>query len=157
VVVDVIFVIVFARSDQAEFAERVGGGEEADFAGGVAVDDEDQIGAATGALDVEVEAFVGFVVEELIGASGVTQGVTIEAVGSLGERIFDDVEEMAVVGAPGGGGDAFDAEGQEFGGTEVFDLQRVLAEAGSVGGVGEEMIVVGDLERAEAEEGVALG
>jgi len=156
-VVDVVFVIVFTRGDPLEFAERVGGGEEADFAGGVAVHDEEEIGAAARAFDVDAKTFVGFFVEELVCAGGVTEGMAKESVGAFGEGIFDDVEKMAVVGGPGGGGDAFDAEGQEFGGAEIFDLEGVLAEAGGVGRVGEEMVVVGDFEGAEAEEGVALG
>ena len=156
-VLNVVFVIVFAGSDQLEFAERVGSGEEADFAGGVAVDDEDEISAAAGALDVNVEALVGFFVKELVGSGGIAESVAIETMGPLGDGIFDDEEKVAVVGGPGGGSDAFDAEGQEFERTQVFDLERVLAETGGVCGVGEEMVVVGDLERAEAEEGMALG
>src|SRR5690242_9774808 len=152
-VVGVIFVIVFAGGDQSKLAERSGGGEEADFAGSVAVDDEDEIRAAAGAFDVNVETLVGFFVEELVGAGGIAEDVAIKAMGALGEPVFDYIEEMAVVGGPGGGGDAFDAEGQEFGGAEVFDLENVLAEAGGVGGVGEEVVVVGDLEGTEAEEG----
>jgi len=104
-----------------------------------------------------VEALVGFFVDELVGAGGIAEYVAIKAIGSLGDRIFYYVEEVAVVGGPGRGSDAFDAKGQEFGSAEVFDLERVLAEAGGVGGVGEEMVVVGDFERAEAEEGMALG
>jgi hypothetical protein len=155
-VVAVVFVVVFAGSDEAEFAERVGGGEKANFAGGVAVDAEHEISAAAGTLYVNVEALVGFIIEELVCAGRIAEDVAIKAMGTLGEGIFDYVEEMAVVGGPGGGGDAFDAEGQEFGGTEIFDLERVLAEAGDVGGVGEELVVVGDFEATEAEEGMAL-
>ena len=40
---------------------------------------------------------------------------------------------------------------------EILDFEGVLAEAGGVGGVGEEGIVVADFEDAEAEEGVAFG
>lgn len=156
-VVGVIFVMVFAGGDQLEFAERVARGEKANFAGGVAVDDEDEISTAAGALDVNVESLVGFFIEELVGADGLAEDVAIKAMGTLGEGIFDYIEEKAVIGGPGGGGDAFDAEGQEFGSAEILDLQRVLAEPGGVGGIGEEVVVVRDFKRAEAEEGVALG
>src|SRR6476620_2726210 len=127
-VVGVVFVVVFAGSDEAEFAERVGGGEKANFAGGVAVDVEYEISATARTFDVNVEALVGFFVEELVRASRIAEDVAIKAMGTLGEGIFDYVEEMAIVGGPDGGGDAFDTEGQEFGCAEIFDLQRVLAE-----------------------------
>src|SRR5208283_2586278 len=56
-----------------------------------------------------------------------------------------------------GGRDALDAEREERGVVQIFDLEGVLAEAGGVGGVGEEGIVVTDFKDAEAEERVAFG
>jgi hypothetical protein len=76
---------------------------------------------------------------------------------ALGDGVFDYVEEVAVVGGPGGGGYAFGAEGKKCAAAEFLDLEGVLAEAGGVGGIGKEMVVVGDVERAEAEEGMAFG
>jgi len=80
-----------------------------------------------------------------------------ELVGAFGDFVFDDVEESAIVGGPGSAGDAFDAERKHCGVVEIFDFESVLAEAGGVCGVGEEGIVVADLEDAEAEEGLAFG
>jgi hypothetical protein len=78
-------------------------------------------------------------------------------VGALGDFVFDDVEEGAVVGGPGDAGDALNAEGKKRRVLEIFDLESVLAEAGGVRGEGEEGIVVADFEDAETEEGVAFG
>ena len=155
-VVDVVFVVVFARVDERELAGGSIGAEIADFTGGVAVGDEEQIRAAAAAFDVNAEALVFFLVEEGVRARG-AEDVAIELVGALGDFVFDDVEEGAVVGGPGGGGDALDAEREEFVGEEILDFEGVLAEAGGVRGVGEEVIVVADFEDAEAEEGVAFG
>jgi len=66
-VVDVVFVIVFARGDELEFGERSGGGEETDLAGSVAVGQEEQVGAATSAFNVNTEAFVGLFVKQCVG------------------------------------------------------------------------------------------
>jgi hypothetical protein len=66
-VVDVVFVVVFALGDELEFAEGCGRGEETDFAGGVAVRDQQKIAAAARAFDVDAEAFVGLFVEKRVG------------------------------------------------------------------------------------------
>jgi len=132
------------------------GAEVADFAGGVAVGDEENVGTAPAALDVDAEALVFFFVEKRVGAVG-AEDVAEESVGALGDFVFDDVEEGAVVGGPGGAGDALDAEREHRGVIQISDFERVLAEASGVRGVGEEGIVVADFEDTEAEEGVALG
>ena len=47
--------------------------------------------------------------------------------------------------------------GRRFAGLQVLDVQRVLAEAGRVGGVGQPAAIAGDVGCADVEEGVALG
>jgi len=76
---------------------------------------------------------------------------------ALGDFIFDDIKERAIIGSPGGAGDTLDVEGEHRGICEILDFEGVLAEAGGVRGVGEEGIVVADFEDAEAEEGMAFG
>jgi hypothetical protein len=154
--IDVVFVIVFARSDEAEFAGGLIGAEKADFAGGVTVGDEEEVSATSGALDINAEALVFFLVEEGVGEAG-AEDMTIETVGALGDLVFNDVEEGEIIGGPGGAGDALDAEGKEFMGMEILDFEDELAEAGVVRGIGEEAIVVADVEGTKAEEGVAFG
>ncbi len=120
------------------------------------VGDEEDVGAAAATLDVNAEAFVFFFVEERVGAVG-AEDVAIDLVRALGDFIFDDIKEGAIVGSPGGAGDTLDVEGEHGGIREILDFEGVLAEAGGVRGVGEEGIVVADFEDAEAEEGVAFG
>ncbi len=83
--------------------------------------------------------------------------MTIEAIGALGGLVLHGVEERAIVGGPGGAGDPLDAFGKRLGGAEILDVQGVLAEAGGVERIGQQMIVVADVEGTEAEEGVAFG
>jgi len=155
VVIDVVFVIIYPGGDEAEFAKWAGGGEKTDFASGVAVGDEEEVGAAAGAFDVDAKAFVGFFIKQRVGG-GIAEGMAIEAVGTFGDGVFDNVKEV-VTGRPRGTGDAFGAKGQDFAGAEVFDFEGVLTEASGIGGVGEKMVVVGDFKTAEAEEGLAFG
>jgi len=122
----------------------------------MAVDGEEKVGTAARAFDVDAEAFIGFFEEECVGFGG-TEDVAIETVGALGNFVFDCVEEGLVVGSPGGARGAFDFEGQECIGGEILYLKCVLAEAGNVGGAGEELVVVADFEGTEAEEAVAFG
>jgi hypothetical protein len=83
--------------------------------------------------------------------------MAVEAVGTLGDLVFDDVEESEIVDGPSGAGDALDAQGEEFVGVEILDFEDELAETGVVRGIGEETIVVADIEGAETHEGVAFG
>ena len=147
--VDVVFVIVPAGVDELEATRGAIGAEIVDFAGDVAVGEEEEVGPTAAALDINAEALVVFFEEKRVGAVGI-KDVAEELVGALGDFVFDDIEEGAIVGGPGGGGDTLDAEGEEFVGAEILDFEGVLAEAGGVGGVGEEVVVVTDFEDAKA-------
>ena len=106
-----LFVVVFARSDQLKLTRGLIRAQETDFAGGVAIRDEEEIGAAAGALNIDAEALVFFLEKENIGKVG-AEDVAIQAMRALGDFIFDDVEESKTVGSPGGAGDAFNVEGE---------------------------------------------
>src|SRR5579862_9967316 len=133
--IEVVFVIVLTRSNKPELAQRIRGVKKADFAGGVAIGNEQKVFATARTLDVDAKSFVRFFIEQRIGG-GVAQRVAIEAVGALGDLVFHDIEEMAAVGRPDGGGNAFGPKGKKFAVPEVLDLEGVLAEAGGVGGIG---------------------
>ena len=120
------------------------------------MDGEEKVGTTARALDVDAEAFIGFFEEERVGLGG-TEDVAIEAVGALGDFVFDCVEESLAVGGPSSARGAFDFEGKEHVGGEILDLKCVLAEAGNVGGIGEKSVVIADVEGTEAEEAVAFG
>ena len=80
------------------------------LASGVAVGDEEEIGAAAAAFDINAETLVFLLVEKRVRAGG-AEDVAKELMGALGNFVFDDIEEGAIVGGPGGGGDTLDAEG----------------------------------------------
>jgi hypothetical protein len=82
--------------------------------------------------------------------------VAEELVRALG-RVLDAVEEGLVVGRPEGVDDVADVVGQILARAQVFDLERVLAVAGVVDGVGEKVPVVRDGVGAEAGVLVADG
>ncbi len=130
------------------------GGEEAVLVGGVGAGFDHEVLAVAGAADAEVEALVLFVEDEGVLLGGGAEGVAEEVVLALGGLVFGGVEEGARVGGPGDGADALGGVGQVVSGAEVADVEGVLAEAGVVGGVGEEVAVGGDRECAEAMKGL---
>src|SRR5260221_10021394 len=118
--VSVVFVIVFARGNEAEVGIGLSGGKEADLAGGVAGDGEEEKGAAAGALDIEAKALVALFVEQSI-ELGCAEDVAVEAGGALWGFVFDGIEKGGVVGGPsGGGGAARFKRGGRRGGEDFF-------------------------------------
>src|ERR1700692_2492995 len=81
--IDVIFVVVAAFVDERELQRGAVGAEVTDLAGGVAVGDKEDVGAAAAAFDVNAEALVFFFVEESVGAVGADY-VEKEVVGAFG-------------------------------------------------------------------------
>ncbi len=155
--VDGVFVLVLARDDEREGAFGLGGGEDARFGGDVAGRFEHDEFAVAGAARGQVEALVVVLIDEHVGGVRRAEGVAPELVLALLLLVLDGVEEGAVVGGPDDGADALDLAGERFAGGKILDVQRVLAEAGGVGGVGQPAAVVGNVGGADGEEGVALG
>jgi len=91
-----------------------------------------------------------------VGLGGI-QFVAEEFVGTLGDFVFDGVEQRFVVGCPRDAGGAFDAFGKRVGVAEIFDLKRVLTKAGGVEGIGEEFVVIAEFERIETQKRVTCG
>src|SRR5713226_5173429 len=116
---DVVFVIVFARSNQTKFGVRLRGGKEANFARCVAGDGEEKKSAAAGAFDIQAETFVRLFVEQGVGLVR-AKNVAIKAVGAFGGFVFDGVEEGAIVGGPGGASYALDSNGKRLASVEIF-------------------------------------
>src|SRR6267142_1035560 len=105
---DIVFVVVFARGDQTKFGVRLRCWKKTDFTRGVAGDCEQKKCAAARAFDVEAESLVGLFVEQRVGL-GCAENVAIQAVGALRSFVFDGVEERVIVGSPRGAGDTFDS------------------------------------------------
>ncbi len=120
----------------------------------MAGDGQHQPGVAARAADVDVEALVRLLEDQLVPVRA--QLVAVEAVRALG-LVLDGVEERAAVGRPGRRDHLLDPQGQLPAGLEVLDLQGVLPEAGLVGRVGQQPVVVADHGQAQGHEGLALG
>src|SRR5580700_9521881 len=149
---DVVFVFVFARRDQSKAAHWIRSGKKANFAGGVAGGRQNQKSAAATAFNFYAEALVFFLQQKRIGLVG-AEDVAVKLIRALGGLVFDGVKERAIVGRPGGAGGAFDALRKRFAGSQILDLQRVLAKAGYVGRVSQQFVVVAYVENPKAEEG----
>jgi hypothetical protein len=78
----------------------------------------------------------------------------VQPVRSLG-LVLGDVEERLPVRGPGHRAHLLDPLRQQRAGVEVLDVKGVLAEAGHVGRVGEEVAVVAHAGRTQGQEGVA--
>ena len=75
---------------------------------------------------------------------------------ALGLLVFGGEEEGAGIGGPGDGADAFGGVSEVLAGGEVADVQGVLAEAGVVGRVSEQVVVGADGHGAHGHEGLAF-
>ena len=85
-----------------------------------------------------------------------SETVPVQSVGALG-LVLGDVEERLVVRGPGHRADLLHAVGPQRAGFQILHVKRVVAEAGQVGGIGEEPTVVAHRGRAQGQEGVPLG
>ena len=140
--IDGVFMLVFACGDQRELAGGIVGGEDVALAGDVAGGFENDVFAVAGAACAEVEALVVVLIDEHVGGVIGAEDVAVELVLALLFFVFDRVEQGSVIRGPGDGADALDGTEQVLAGVQVFDVQRVLTEAGGVSGVGEEAAVV---------------
>src|SRR5712692_10528176 len=106
--VGIIFVVVFARSDEPEYSGRLIGAQVADFAGRMTRDGQEEKSTAAGTFQSDSKPLVGLLIQKLVRFCG-AQNVPIEPVRALRRFLFDGVEESAIVGGPGHTGDAFEA------------------------------------------------
>ena len=156
-VVGVVLLVVDAGGDDAELAGGVAGGEEAVFVGGVTAGFDQEVDAVAGFANAEVEALVRFVEDKGVFGCGRAEGVAEDVVLTLGGLVLGGIEEGARVVGPGDGADALSGVWELDARAEVADVERVLAESGGVGGVGEEVAVGADGHCAERHEGMAFG
>ncbi len=150
-VIHVVFVLLLARSDQPKISKRIVSRKEAHFAGGVAGGRKNQIRPAARAFNLHTESFVALLVQQPVGLARSHQ-VPVQPAGTLGDFVLHGVEQRVIVGGPGGAGHPLNALGQRFAGAQAFNLQRVLAKAGDVQRIGQQGIVVADVESIEAQK-----
>src|SRR6267378_400218 len=119
--VGVIFMVVFARSDQPKFSRGLIGAQVANFAGRMTRDGEKKENAATRAFHCDSKALVGLLVEQGVWFGG-AQNMPIEPVGALRRFVLDGVEQRTIVGGPGNTGNALEALERGGPGAQIFDL-----------------------------------
>ncbi len=73
----------------------------------------------------------------------------------LGFFILDGVEKRPVIGCPDDRANPFRLVGQHLAGPQVFNVQRVLAKSRGVGGIGQQVAIIGDGEGAQGHERLA--
>src|SRR6267378_1336517 len=125
--VGVIFMVVFTRSNEPEFPARPIGAQEAHFAGRMTGAGQKQTIPAARAFHFDSKTLVGLIVEQGIGFAQ-AQSVPIKPVGAFRRFVLDGVKERAIVRSPCHAGDAFDTLRKSAPGAQVFDLKQVLAE-----------------------------
>ena len=153
----VVLLVVDARGKKAEVAGGVCGLEEAVLVGDVGAGLDHEVLSVAGLADADVEALVRLMEDHGIVGGLCADGVAEEVIVALRGLVFGGVEERLRVGGPDDGADAEGGVGQVLHGAEVANVEGVLAIAGLVGGVGEEVAIGRDGEGAEGHEGFALG
>ncbi len=149
-VIDVIPVLLFARQEDGEVVLRAGGGEVAGFAGVFGIDFENEILAVARLADFDIVELILLVVEKV--EVGRAEDVAEEFVAAFGDVVLGGQEERLVVGGPSHGSDAGGGIGESLSAAQILYLQAVLAEARVIDGVGQQIVVVGNDEAAEADE-----
>src|SRR6266568_3619181 len=153
--VGVILMIIFAHCDYLKLVGRLVGAQEPDLARGVARDGEQKKHAAASALHFDPESFVYLFVDQVVRLRG-AQDMPIEPVGTLRDFVLNGVEKCAIVGGPGDACDAFDLLGKGTARMEIFYVKRIFAEAGRIGRIGEQLIIVADLEGTQPKKRMSL-
>ena len=152
--IDLVLVILLARQDRSPGALDTIRGQIAMFRGGEGPRGAQDEGAAPRAPNSQTKQFVFFLPQERVVA--LAQAMSPQAVGALG-IVLGHVEEGGGVGRPRDGGHPLDAIGQQHASAEVLHVERVLAKAGGVDRVGEEVPVVRHRVHAQRDERQAGG
>jgi len=147
--VDVVFVVVFARGDQPEIRVGLFGRKKPNFARGVAGDVQQNKHTAARAFDIDAKTLVALFIEQSVWRRA-AEHMPMEPVRALRDFVFDGVKERAIVGGPGRAGDALDLKRKRFAAQQILDLQRVLAESGGIQRIGQQGIVVAHRKAAQA-------
>ncbi len=146
--IHVVLVVPLPRQEHLPGRGRLAGRQIPDLRGREARGAGEEVGEAPRALHAQVEERVLLLVHEVVGDRA--QPVAVEAIRALG-GILGDVEERLAVGGPGHRHDLLDPIGRKIARPQILDVERVLAEAGDVGRVGQTMAVVAHGDGPEPE------
>ncbi len=126
--VHVILMVCYARSNHAKLAVRLGRGQKPHFTRRVAGNDEQKKCAAAGTIALDAEALVGFFIDQRVRLCR-TRCMTIEPVCAFCSCVLDGVEERPIVRRPSCAGDSFDGLREQFAAPHILDVQRELPES----------------------------
>ncbi|MNO92545.1 hypothetical protein D3C76_841230 [compost metagenome] len=149
-VVRVVFVVLDPRRHAGKGFLRMLGVERPGFAGGLAVEQQDQLAFGTGAVAVQEEAPVGFFENRL--ATFTPEAMAQQFVRAVGVVQFGEEQRLVIVG-PGHAAVAI-VERQLFDGAagQVLDVQGVDFIAAGIEAVSQALVVGADVEGTEGQE-----
>ena len=113
--------------------------------------------AVARAARAQIEAFIVFLNNQHICCVRRAERVPPKLVLALLLLVLDGVKESPIVGGPDERAYALDLARERLAGFQVFYVQRVLAEAGGVSGVGKPAAIASNVGGADGEERVTLG
>ena len=102
-----------------------------------------------GAADADVEALICLFVDQDILGLRPPYNVTEDLELAFGLFVFHAVEDCPVIGGPNHGANPLSLVGQQFSRPQILNVQRVLTEPGSVGGIGEQVAIVRNSKGAQ--------
>ncbi|MNO69674.1 hypothetical protein D3C76_605320 [compost metagenome] len=146
-VVRVVLVAFLARRQAAELALRRVGIKGPGLAGGLAVEQEDQLALGARAVAVQEEAAVAFL-EHLFGAL-VAEAMAVQLVRPVGVVELAEKQRAVVVGPGHAAVAVVEGQGAYFAAGEVLDVELVDLVAAGVQAVGEQRVVRADAEGTE--------
>jgi len=155
--IDGILVFVLTRADQCKRAFRLIGRQHPRFRCNMAGGLHHNELAVARAPRAQIEALIVFLIDQHVVRVRRAADVPEELKLPLLFLVLDGVKERAAVRRPHDGADAFDLFGQRLTGFQIFDVQRVLAEAGRVGGVSQPAAIAGNVCCANRKKGLSLG
>ncbi|MNE09058.1 hypothetical protein D3C80_1017240 [compost metagenome] len=149
-VVRVVFVVLDPRRHAGKGFFRVLGIECPRFAGGLAVEQQDQLAFGTRAIAVQEETSVGLI-EDFV-HRGAAQVMTVQLVRTMGVIKLGKEQGLAVIG-PGHAAVAV-VEGQfaNSAADEFLHIQAVNLVTAGVEAVGQALVVGADIERTQRQE-----
>ena len=128
-VVGIVLDVLAPWLDKGPLSFRIIGGQELFFAGGVAGALEHDVLAVARAAGADIEALVGFFINQDILGLRSPHHVAEELVLAFGFLVLNGVEEGAVVRAPDYGAHALGLVGEDFACLQIFEVKGILAES----------------------------
>ncbi|OPZ91054.1 MAG: hypothetical protein BWY75_00477 [bacterium ADurb.Bin425] len=155
VIVDIVLDAGKARHQGLELTERLVGRQSGDIAGGVALALQVDVSTAARTSHADPEELVLLFLDENVALGA--ELVPVDLVGTLGDGVLGGVEESLVIGGPSHRSDALSQNRRGLTGAQVLHHQLVLAEAGVVVSVSQEVLAGAEAGRTDLEEGLAFG